>query len=284
MIKRRIVQEPRWVKALLLAVAGLFLLTFIILPLVTIFREALKAGVAGYFKSFADPGVAFSIRLSLLTVLICVPVNTFFGVVLAWLITKYEFPGKKLLVTLIEVPFSISPVIAGLLFIFMFGSFGWFGTWLTDHNIKIVFAVPGIVLATLFVSFPFVARELTPLMRELGKDDEEAALTLGASGLQIFWKVTLPNIKWGLLYGIILTNARAMGEFGAVSVVSGLIRGVTTTMPLYIDILYGEYMFKSAFAVASLLTFLALVTIIVKAVLEYFIAAQRKSKEVEIQS
>jgi len=284
MIKRRIVQEPRWVKALLLSVSGLFLLIFIILPLVTIFREALKAGVAGYFKSFADPGVAFSIRLSLLTVLICVPVNTFFGVVLAWLITKYEFPGKKLLVTLIEVPFSISPVIAGLLFIFLFGSFGWFGTWLMDHNIKIVFAVPGIVLATLFVSFPFVARELTPLMRELGKDDEEAALTLGASGFQIFWKVTLPNIKWGLLYGIILTNARAMGEFGAVSVVSGLVRGVTTTMPLYIDILYGEYMFKSAFAVASLLTFLALVTIIVKAVLEYFIAAQRKSKEVEIQS
>ncbi|GBU20685.1 sulfate ABC transporter permease [Fibrobacteres bacterium R8-0-B4] len=283
MIKKRIVQEPRWVKALLLAAAGLFLLTFIILPLVTIFREALKAGVAGYFKSFADPGVAFSIRLSLLTVLICVPVNTFFGVILAWLITKYEFPGKKLLTTLIEVPFSISPVIAGLLFIFMFGSFGWFGTWLMDHNIKIVFAVPGIVLATLFVSFPFVARELTPLMRELGKDDEEAALTLGASGLQIFWKVTLPNIKWGLLYGIILTNARAMGEFGAVSVVSGLVRGVTTTMPLYIDILYGEYMFKSAFAVASLLTFLALVTIVVKAVLEYIIAAQRKSKEVEIQ-
>jgi sulfate/thiosulfate transport system permease protein len=284
MIKKRIVQEPRWVKALLLSVAGLFLLIFIILPLATIFREALKAGVAGYFKSFTDPGVASSIRLSLLTVLVCVPVNTFFGVVLAWLVTKYEFPGKKLLVTIIEVPFSISPVIAGLLFIFLFGSFGWFGTWLMDHNIKIVFAVPGIVLATLFVSFPFVARELIPLMRELGKDDEEAALTLGASGLQIFWKVTLPNIKWGLLYGIILTNARAMGEFGAVSVVSGLIRGVTTTMPLYIDILYGEYMFKSAFAVASLLTFLALVTIIVKAVLEYFIAAQRKSKEVEIQS
>ncbi len=284
MIKKRIVQEPRWVKALLLVAAGLFMLTFIILPLVTIFREALKAGAVGYFKSFADPGVAFSIRLSLLTVLICVPVNTFFGVVLAWLITKYEFPGKKLLITLIEVPFSISPVIAGLLFIFMFGSFGWFGTWLMDHNIKIVFAVPGIVLATLFVSFPFVARELIPLMRELGKDDEEAALTLGASGFQIFWKVTLPNIKWGLLYGIILTNARAMGEFGAVSVVSGLIRGVTTTMPLYIDILYGEYMFKSAFAVASLLTFLALVTIIVKAVLEYFITAQRKAKEVEIQS
>ncbi|MDR2693092.1 MAG: sulfate ABC transporter permease subunit CysW [Chitinispirillales bacterium] len=282
MIKTGIVREPRRVKALLLFTAGVFLSVFIILPMVTIFREALKAGVAGYLKSFVDPGVAFSIRLSLLTVLICVPVNTFFGVVLAWLVTKYEFPGKKLLITVVEVPFSVSPVIAGLLFIFLFGSFGWFGTWLTDHNIKIVFAVPGIVLATLFVSFPFVARELTPLMRELGKDDEEAALTLGASGLQIFWKVTLPNIKWGLLYGIILTNARAMGEFGAVSVVSGLVRGVTTTMPLYIDILYGEYMFKSAFAVASLLTFLAVVTIIVKAVLEYAIAVQRKSGEVQI--
>jgi sulfate transport system permease protein len=281
-IKTGIVREPRRVKALLLFTAGVFLSVFIILPMVTIFREALKAGVAGYLKSFVDPGVAFSIRLSLLTVLICVPVNTFFGVVLAWLVTKYEFPGKKLLITVVEVPFSVSPVIAGLLFIFLFGSFGWFGTWLTDHNIKIVFAVPGIVLATLFVSFPFVARELTPLMRELGKDDEEAALTLGASGLQIFWKVTLPNIKWGLLYGIILTNARAMGEFGAVSVVSGLVRGVTTTMPLYIDILYGEYMFKSAFAVASLLTFLAVVTIIVKAVLEYAIAVQRKSGEVQI--
>jgi len=283
MIKIRIVQEPWWVKTLLFFIAALFLSIFIILPLVTIFREALKAGIAGYLQSFKDPGVAASIRLSLFTALICVPINTFFGVILAWLITKYEFPGKKLLITLIEVPFSISPVIAGLLFIFLFGSFGWFGPWLREHSIKIVFAVPGIVLATLFVSFPFVARELAPLMRELGKDDEEAALTLGASGFQIFWKVTLPNIKWGLLYGIILTNARAMGEFGAVSVVSGLVRGVTTTMPLYIDILYGEYMFKSAFAVASLLTFLALVTIIVKAVLEYIIALQRKSTEVQIQ-
>jgi len=284
MIKSRIVKEPLWVKALLFLISGLFLSVFIILPLATIFQEALKSGVAGYLQSFKDPGVAFSIRLSLIAALICVPVNTFFGVMLAWLITKYEFPGKKLLITAIEVPFSISPVIAGLLFIFLFGAFGWFGTWLIDRHIKIVFAVPGIVLATLFVSFPFVARELTPLMRELGKDDEEAALTLGASGFQIFWKVTLPNIKWGLLYGVILTNARAMGEFGAVSVVSGLIRGVTTTMPLYIDILYGEYMFKSAFAVASLLTLLALVTIVAKAVLEYFIAAQRKSKEVQIQS
>ena len=284
MAKTRTIHEPLWVKILLFIISGIFLSVFIILPLATIFREALKSGIAVYLQTFKDPGVAAAIRLSLLTVLICVPINTFFGVFIAWLITKYEFPGKKILTTLIDVPFSISPVIAGLLFIFMFGSFGWFGTWLIDHDIRIVFAVPGIVLATLFVSFPFVARELTPLMRELGKDDEEAALTLGASGLQIFWKVTLPNIKWGLLYGIILTNARAMGEFGAVSVVSGFVRGVTTTMPLYIDILYGEYMFRAAFALASLLTFLALVTIIVKAVLEYYIAAQRKSMEVEIQS
>ena len=284
MTKKENIHEPRWIKPILLFISGLFVLVLIILPLVTIYQEALKSGVAGYLQSFEDPNVAASIRLSLLTVLICVPINTVFGVLLAWLITKYEFPGKNILTTIIEVPFSISPVIAGLLFIFMFGAFGWFGTWLIDHGIQIVFAVPGIILATLFVSFPFVARELTPLMRELGKDDEEAALTLGASGFKIFWKVTLPNIKWGLLYGVILTNARAMGEFGAVAVVSGLIKGVTTTMPLYIDILHGEYMFRAAFAVASLLTFLALITILVKSALEYFIAVQRKSAEVEIQS
>lgn len=281
-VKKRFVEEPAWVKALLLIVAGTFLAVFIALPLITIFQEAFKMGVDSYFASFTDPDAAASIRLTLFTLAICVPVNTFFGVFLAWLLTKYEFRGKNFLTTLIEVPFSISPVIAGLLFIYMFGAFGWFGTWLMDHGIKIVFAVPGIVLATLFVSFPFVARELTPLMRELGKDDEEAALTLGASGFQIFWKVTLPSIKWGLLYGIILTNARAMGEFGAVSVVSGLIRGVTTTMPLYIEILYGEYMFKSAFAVASLMTFLALVTIAAKSVLEYLIARQIKKSEVHL--
>jgi sulfate transport system permease protein len=276
------IREPLWVKTLLLAVSGLFFLVFIVLPLVTIFQEALKAGVASYLQSFADPGVAAAIRLTLFTVMICVPVNTVFGIFLAWLITKYDFSGKSILVTLIEVPFSISPVIAGLLFVFLFGAFGWFGTWLIDHGIKIVFALPGIVLATLFVSFPFVARELTPLMRELGKDDEEAALTLGATGFQIFWKVTLPNIKWGLLYGIILTTARAMGEFGAVAVVSGLIRGVTTTMPLYIEILYGEYMFKSAFAVASLMAFFGFITITVKSIVVYITKVQRKSMEVDI--
>ena len=283
MTKPRIIQEPLWVKTLLFIVSGIFLFVFIVLPLATIFQEALKSGIAVYLQSFTDPGVAAAIRLSLFTVLICVPINTFFGVFLAWLITKYRFPGRKILATIIDVPFSISPVIAGLLFIFMFGSFGLFGKFLMEHNIKIVFAAPGIVLATLFVSFPFVARQLIPLMRELGKDDEEAALTLGASGFQIFWKVTLPNIKWALLYGIILTNARALGEFGAVAVVSGLIRGKTTTMPLYIDILYGEFLFKSAFAVASLMTILALITIVVKAVLEYLIAAQRKTAEVPIQ-
>ncbi len=283
MVKKRIVQEPLWVKILLFFISGIFLSVFIALPLITIFQEALKSGIVVYLQTFTDPGVTSAIRLSLLTIVICVPINTFFGIFIAWLVTKYEFPGKRILITAIEVPFSISPVIAGLLFIFMFGAIGWFGTWLIDHGIKIVFAFPGIVLAVLFVSFPFVARELIPLMRVLGKDDEEAALTLGASGFQIFWKVTLPNIKWGLLYGIILTNARALGEFGAVSVVSGLVRGVTTTMPLYIDILYGEYMFRAAFAVASIMTFLALFTIIAKAVLEYFIAAQRKSMEVEIQ-
>ena len=280
MTKTRVIQEPLWVKVLLLFISGIFFSVFLLLPLVTIFHEALQAGIESYLQTFTDPGVADAIRLTLLTVLICVPINTFFGVFLAWLITKYEFPGKSILITLIEVPFSISPVIAGLLFIFLFGAFGWFGTWLIDHGIKIVFAVPGIVLATLFVSFPFVARELTPLMRELGKDDEEAALTLGASGFQIFWKITLPNIKWGLLYGIILTTARSMGEFGAVAVVSGLIRGVTTTMPLYIEVLYGEYMFKSAFAVATLMTFFALITLAVKIILEHIIAVQRKSKEV----
>jgi sulfate transport system permease protein len=195
---------------------------------------------------------------------------------LAWVITKFNFRFKNVLITLIEVPFAISPVIAGLLFIFLFGSFGWFGAWLMARNIKIVFAVPGIVIATAFVTFPFVARELIPLMEEMGKDDEEAALTLGANGLQTFLRITLPNIKWGLLYGVVLTNARAMGEFGAVAVVSGVIRGITTTMPLYIEILYNEYQFSAAFAVASLLTLLALVTLVVKTIIEHFIDLSRK--------
>ncbi|GHS99544.1 sulfate ABC transporter permease subunit CysW [Planctomycetales bacterium] len=271
-------REPRWLKPTLMTVALTFLAVFIFLPVYTIFHEALTAGVFAYFGYFRDPEIFSAIKLTLLTALICVPVNTFFGVLTAWCVTKFEFRGKNVLITMIEIPFAISPVIAGLLFIFLFGSFGWVGSWLIEHNLKIVFAVPGIVLATAFVTFPFVARELIPLMQELGKDDEEAAMTLGAGGLQTFFRVTLPNIKWGLLYGVILTNARAIGEFGAVAVVSGLIRGVTTTMPLYIEILYNEYMFSAAFAVASLLTLLALVTLTVKAILERFIAAQRKIK------
>jgi len=214
-------QEPRWIKPVLLVIAFAFLLIFIFIPLVTIFSQALRSGASVYFRIFREPDIFAAIRLTLITALICVPLNTIFGVMLAWVITKFHFRFKNVLVTLIEVPFAISPVIAGLLFIFLFGSFGWFGSWLMGHNIKIVFAVPGIIIATAFVTFPFVARELIPLMEEMGKDDEEAALTLGANGLQTFLKITLPNIKWGLLYGVMLTNARAMGEFGAVAVVSG---------------------------------------------------------------
>lgn len=274
----QIAKEPRWIKPVFIGIAFVFLAVFIFIPLVTIFFQAFGSGLRNYFRAFGEPDVFASIRLTLLIAFICVPVNTIFGVILAWVITKFNFRGKNILITLIEVPFAISPVIAGLLFIFLFGSFGWFGSWLMARNIKIVFAVPGIVIATAFVTFPFVARELIPLMEELGKDDEEAALTLGANGRQTFFKITLPNIKWGLLYGVVLTNARAMGEFGAVAVVSGIIRGVTTTMPLYIEILYNEYQFGAAFAAASLLTLLALVTLIVKAVMERFIAEQRKQK------
>jgi sulfate transport system permease protein len=274
----RINQEPRWLKPVLITITLLFLGVFIFSPLFTIFSEAFEPGIKAYFNALRDPDIMQAIRLTLLTALICVPLNTVFGVMLAWAIVKFNFKGKNILITLIEVPFAVSPVIAGLLFVFLFGSFGWFGSFLSEHNIKIVFAVPGIVIATAFVTFPFVARELIPLMQELGKDDEEAAITLGANGLQTFFRITLPNIKWGLLYGIVLTNARAMGEFGAVAVVSGLIRGVTTTMPLYIDILYGEYMFSAAFAVASLLTLLALVTLIVKTTIERFIVMQRRGK------
>ncbi|MDR1316173.1 MAG: sulfate ABC transporter permease subunit CysW [Spirochaetales bacterium] len=270
-------REPLWIKPVLLGVSLLFLAVFIFTPLVTIFSQAFSSGGRAYLGFLKEPDIFASIRLTLITALVCVPVNTVFGLMLAWAITKFNFRGRNILITLIEIPFAISPVIAGLLFIFLFGSFGWFGSWLMAHNIKIVFAVPGIFLATAFVTFPFVARGLIPLMREMGRDDEEAALTLGANGLQIFLKITLPNIKWGLLYGVILTNARAMGEFGAVAVVSGLIRGITTTMPLYIDILYNEYQFAAAFALASLLTLLALLTLIVKTIIERFISLQRKN-------
>ncbi|MDR0761522.1 MAG: sulfate ABC transporter permease subunit CysW [Campylobacteraceae bacterium] len=269
-------KEPAWIKPAVLIVVFLFLTVFVFLPLYTIFTQAFAKGALTYLASIRESDAWSAIKLTLIVAAVTVPVNTFFGVLLAWAIAKFDFKGKNIITTLIEVPFAISPVIAGLIFILLFGASGWFGEYLIEHNVKIVFALPGLFLATAFVTFPFVARELIPLMQEMGKDDEEAALTLGAGGLQTFFKVTLPNIKWGLLYGIVLTNARAMGEFGAVAVVSGLVRGVTMTMPLHIEVLYNEYLFAASFAVASLLTLLALVTLIVKTIIEHFIALQRK--------
>ncbi len=261
-------EESPAVRLALTAVALAFLGLFIVLPLVVVFSEALQKGAAFYFSAFAEPAATAAIRLTLLTAAIAVPVNLVFGVTAAWAITKFEFRGKSFLITLIDLPFSVSPVISGLVFVLLFGLQGWLGPWLAENDIKIVFAVPGIVLATIFVTFPFVARELIPLMQEQGTAEEEAAIVLGASGWQTFWRVTLPNIKWGLLYGVLLCNARAMGEFGAVSVVSGHIRGLTNTMPLHIEILYNEYNFAAAFAVASLLALLALVTLVAKSLLE----------------
>lgn len=269
--------EPRWLKPLLLGITLLFLGIFLVLPLGIVFSEALAKGWKVYWKSITEPDAIAAIKLTLLVVLITVPLNTVFGVATAWLIAKFEFRGKGFLITLIDLPFAVSPVIAGLIFVLLFGSQGWFGAWLGAHDIRIVFATPGIILATLFITSPFVAREIIPLMQEQGKDEEESALTLGASGWQTFWKVTLPNIKWGLLYGVILSNARAMGEFGAVAVVSGHIRGLTTTMPLHVEILYGEYLFTAAFAVASLLTLLALVTLVLKSFIEWRIGKKRSS-------
>ncbi|ARU49821.1 sulfate ABC transporter permease subunit CysW [Sulfurospirillum diekertiae] len=267
--------EPRWLKPLLLGITLLFLGIFLVLPLAVVFSEALAKGWKVYWESISEPDAIAAIKLTLLVVLITVPLNTVFGVATAWLIAKFEFRGKGFLITLIDLPFAVSPVIAGLIFVLLFGSQGWFGAWLGSHDIRIVFATPGIIIATLFITSPFVAREIIPLMQEQGKDEEESALTLGASGWQTFWKVTLPNIKWGLLYGVILSNARAMGEFGAVAVVSGHIRGLTTTMPLHVEILYGEYLFTAAFAVASLLTLLALVTLVLKSFIEWRIGKKR---------
>jgi sulfate transport system permease protein len=262
-------RDPAWVRWGLTAVALLFLGFFLVLPLAAVFAEGLGHGVAAYFASFANSDALAAIRLTLLTAAIAVPANVVFGVAAAWAIAKFSFRGKSLLITLIDLPFAVSPVIAGLIYVLIFGARGWFGPWLIDHNIQIIFAVPGIVLATTFVTFPFVARELIPLMQAQGTDEELTAVTLGASGWQIFWRVTLPNIKWGLLYGIILCNARAMGEFGAVSVVSGHIRGETDTMPLHVEILYNEYNFTAAFAVASLLALLALATLVLKTLIEW---------------
>ncbi|MET3130471.1 sulfate transport system permease protein [Oxalobacteraceae bacterium GrIS 1.11] len=256
--------EPFWVRPLLIAVALAFLSVFLFAPLVAVFAEAFKKGWQAYLAAITDPDALSAIRLTLITAAIAVPLNLVFGVAASWCIAKFSFRGKSLLLTLIDLPFSVSPVISGLIYVLMFGAQGWFGPWLQEHDIKILFAVPGIVLATIFVTFPFVARELIPLMQAQGSEEEEAALVLGASGWNTFYRVTLPNIKWGLLYGVILCNARAMGEFGAVSVVSGHIRGETNTMPLQVEILYNEYNFAAAFAVASLLALLALVTLALK--------------------
>ena len=267
--RTRATTEPALVRWTLIGVVLVFLGLFLAVPLAAVFSEALGKGVAAYFAAFREPDALAAIRLTLLTAAIAVPVNLLFGVAAAWAIAKFEFVGKNLLITLIDLPFSVSPVVSGLIYVLLFGLQGWLGPWLAEHDIKIIFAVPGIVLATIFVTFPFVARELIPLMQAQGTEEEEAARVLGAGGWQTFWRVTLPNIKWGLLYGVILCNARAMGEFGAVSVVSGHVRGLTNTVPLHVEILYNEYNSTAAFAVASLLALLALVTLAAKSIVEW---------------
>jgi sulfate transport system permease protein len=272
--------ESAAVRRLLIAIALLFMAFFLVVPLVSVFAQALAQGVGFYFNAIADPLTLRAIELSLIAAGISVPLNCVFGVAAAWAIAKFDFRGKNLLITLIDLPFSVSPVISGFIYVLVFGAQGWFGPWLSDHNIQIIFAVPGIVLATIFVTFPFVARELIPLMQAQGRTEEEAARVLGASGWQTFWRVTLPNIKWGLLYGVILCNARAMGEFGAVSVVSGHIRGSagslgTNTIPLHVEVLYNDYNFTGAFAVSSVLTFLALGTLALKSWVEHKNAGEK---------
>ena len=266
--------EPRWIQWALIAAALAFLTLFLFAPLVLVFVEAFKKGVHVYLAAVTDPDALSAIQLTLIATSISVPLNLVFGLAASWSIAKFEFRGKNVLLTLIDLPFSVSPVIAGLIYVLVFGLQGWFGGWLRDHDLKVIFAVPGIVLATVFVTFPFVARELIPLMQAQGTEQEEAARVLGASGWSIFWRVTLPNVKWALLYGVILCNARAMGEFGAVSVVSGHIRGQTNTLPLHIEIFYNEYQFAAAFAAASLLAGLALVTLVLKYGVEQRVKAQ----------
>jgi len=273
-MKDRSQTEPAVVRWLLIAISVVFLTLFLLLPLAAVFSQAFAKGFSVYLEALREPDTLSSIKLTLITAAVTVPLNLFFGVTAAWAIAKFSFPGKNLLITLIDLPFSVSPVISGLIYVLIFGLQGWLGPWLQEHDIKIVFAVPGIILATIFVTFPFVARELIPLMEAQGKEEEEAALVLGASGLQTFFRVTLPNIKWGIIYGVILCNARAMGEFGAVSVVSGHIRGMTNTVPLHVEILYNEYNYTAAFAVASLLAFLALITLFVKTVAEWKVRQQ----------
>lgn len=279
----RATSEAAWVRYSLIGVTLLFLSLFLFIPLAAVFAEAFSKGAQTYFAAITEPDALSAIKLTLIAAGIAVPLNLIFGVAAAWAIAKFEFKGKSFLITLIDLPFAVSPVIAGLIYVLMFGLQGWFGEWLSDHDLKIVFAIPGIVLATIFVTFPFVARELIPLMQAQGKEEEEAALVLGASGWQMFWRVTLPNIKWGLLYGVILCNSRAMGEFGAVSVVSGHIRGLTNTMPLHVEILYNEYNYAAAFAVASLLALLALLTLALKSYVEWQTARDAADVEKEIR-
>jgi sulfate transport system permease protein len=271
--KRAHLTEPPLVRVVLMAVALLFLALFLVLPLLTVFTEAFANGAAAYVAAITEPDAMAALRLTLLAAAIAVPANLLFGISAGWAIAKFDFPGKNLLTTLIDLPFAVSPVISGMVFVLLFGRQGLLGPWMAEHGVRIVFAVPGIVLATIFVSFPFIAREIIPVMEAAGTQEEEAARVLGAGGLQTFLRVTLPNIKWGLVYGVILCNARAMGEFGAVSVVSGKIRGETNTLPLHVEILYNEYAFQAAFAVASLLTVLAIVTLIVKTIVEFRLGA-----------
>ncbi|MES2553581.1 MAG: sulfate ABC transporter permease subunit CysW [Pseudomonadota bacterium] len=280
--RSRATSEPLWVRWLLIGIAIAFLSLFLFIPLAAVFAEAFRKGFDVYIAAITEEDALSSMKLTLIAAAIAVPLNLVFGVAAAWAIAKFEFRGKSILITLIDLPFAVSPVIAGLIYVLIFGLQGWFGSWLSDHDFKVIFAIPGIVLATIFVTFPFVARELIPLMQAQGKEEEEAALVLGASGWQILWRITLPNVKWGLLYGVILTNARAMGEFGAVSVVSGHIRGLTNTMPLHVEILYNEYNYAAAFAVASLLAFLALITLALKTFIEW--QAARAAIETEKDS
>lgn len=279
---KRATSESAWVRWSLIGLALAFLGIFLLLPLAAVFAEALRKGWDVYLAAITESDALSAMKLTLIASLVSVPLNLVFGVAAAWAITKFDFRGKNFLITLIDLPFAVSPVIAGLIFVLIFGLQGWFGEWLIDHDLKVVFAVPGIILATIFVTFPFVARELIPLMQAQGKEEEEAALVLGASGWKILWHVTLPNVKWGLIYGVILTNARAMGEFGAVSVVSGHIRGMTNTMPLHVEILYNEYNYAAAFAVASLLTLLALVTLVLKTYVEWQAARDAAAQEKEV--
>jgi len=276
---RDAVGEPAWVRYLLITLAILVISAILLVPLAAVFHQAFAKGISGYIEAISQPDTLSAIKLTLMACAIAVPFNVVFGVAAAWCIAKFDFVGKNFLITLIDIPFSVSPVIAGLVFVLLFGRMGYFGEFLSNHDWQIVFAVPGIVLATIFVTFPFVARELIPVMQAQGTEEEEASISLGAGGWNTFWRITLPNIKWGLLYGVVLCNARAMGEFGAVSVVSGHIRGETNTLPLHVEILYNEYDFTGAFAVASLLAFLAVITLIVKKILERGVRAEIKAAE-----